>query len=162
MWLSLSMTSVMLVILLSPLSIIVVNLTCRISRFQDGRSVQLNSKKLLQVTENLNHIKVTASHWESWSHKSIGSHLRTWFCSKSNTTGTTLGTGTTHLSGIPEFTTGFYWDSCYAIFSFMCMFWYNVCVSLVTIGSRHSQDKVQAYPIWWNVCFTVPSRKVHQ
>ena len=31
-------------------------------------------------------------------------------------------TGTTHLSGAHEFTPGFYWGSCYSIFSFMCMF----------------------------------------
>jgi hypothetical protein len=27
-----------------------------------------------------------------------------------------------HRSGVPEFTPGFYWGSCYSIFSFMCMF----------------------------------------
>jgi hypothetical protein len=31
-------------------------------------------------------------------------------------------TGTTYPSGAYEFTPGFYWGSCYSIFSFMCMF----------------------------------------
>jgi hypothetical protein len=38
------------------------------------------------------------------------------------TTGATNGAGTAHLSGAPEFTHGFSWGSCYAIFSYMCMF----------------------------------------
>ena len=32
------------------------------------------------------------------------------------------GAGTSYPSGALEFTTGFYWGSCYSIFSFMCMF----------------------------------------
>ena len=32
------------------------------------------------------------------------------------------GAGTAYPSGAPKFTPGFEWDSCYSIFSFMCMF----------------------------------------
>jgi hypothetical protein len=38
----------------------------------------------------------------------------------SNTTGVTCGAGSSSLSGIPEFTTGFYWELCCSIFSFLC------------------------------------------
>jgi len=37
-------------------------------------------------------------------------------------TGATNGAGTAYPSRAPEFTPGFEWDSCYSIFSFMCMF----------------------------------------
>ena len=45
------------------------------------------------------------------------------------TTGVTSGAGTAYPSGAPEFTPGFKWGSCYAIFSFLCMF----CSSLFVL-----------------------------
>ena len=43
-------------------------------------------------------------------------------CNQINTTGATIGAGTAHPSGAPEFTPGFQRGSCYSIFSFICMF----------------------------------------
>ena len=43
-------------------------------------------------------------------------------CNKIITTGATGGAGTAYPSGTLEFTPGFQWDSCYSIFSFICMF----------------------------------------
>ena len=40
----------------------------------------------------------------------------------------TCGKGS--ISGASEFTLGFYWDSCYSIFSFMCMFYRSLFVLL--------------------------------
>jgi len=40
------------------------------------------------------------------------------------------GAGTAHPSGALEFTPGFYWGSCYPIFSFMCMFCRSLFVLL--------------------------------
>jgi hypothetical protein len=42
----------------------------------------------------------------------------------------TCGKGS--ISGASEFTLGFYWDSCYSIFSFMCMF-YRSLFALLSI-----------------------------
>jgi hypothetical protein len=39
---------------------------------------------------------------------------------KSNITVVTGGAGTAYPSGAHEFTHGFWWGSCYSIFSFMC------------------------------------------
>ena len=43
-------------------------------------------------------------------------------CNKIITTGATCGAGTAYPSGTLEFTPGIQWDSCYSIFSFICMF----------------------------------------
>jgi hypothetical protein len=43
------------------------------------------------------------------------------------------GTGTAYLSGIHEFTTGFWCGLCYSIFSFMCMFCRLPGIMAVTI-----------------------------
>ena len=45
-----------------------------------------------------------------------------------NTTGATSGAGTIYPSGAPEFIPSFQWDSCYSIFSLMCMFCRSLCV----------------------------------
>ena len=42
------------------------------------------------------------------------------FNNKSNTTGATSGAETAYPPRAPEFTPGFYWGSCYLIFSFVC------------------------------------------
>ena len=53
----------------------------------------------------------------------------------------TSGTGTAYPSGAPEFTPGFKWGSCYAIFNFMCMFsWF--CRSLFVLW----------YFFFWPLC----------
>jgi hypothetical protein len=43
-------------------------------------------------------------------------------CNYINTTGAASGAGTAYPSGAPECTPGLEWDSCYSIFSFICMF----------------------------------------
>ena len=43
----------------------------------------------------------------------------------------TCGTGSAYPFGAPEFIPGFWWDSCYSIFSFMCIF----CSSLFILFS---------------------------
>jgi hypothetical protein len=54
-------------------------------------------------------------------HNSVISSFMTYRrgCKKSNTTGTTFGAGTAYLSGALEFAPGFWWDSCWSIFSFL-------------------------------------------
>ena len=49
---------------------------------------------------------------------------------KRNTTSVTSGTGTAYTSEAPEFTPGFWWGSCYSIFSFICMFCRSLFVLL--------------------------------
>jgi hypothetical protein len=49
------------------------------------------------------------------------SWLSTGVCNKSITTGATYEAGTGNPFGAPECTPGFYWGSCYSIFSFICM-----------------------------------------
>ena len=39
----------------------------------------------------------------------------------SNTTGATIGAGTSYPSEASGFTPGFQWGSCYSIYSFMCV-----------------------------------------
>ena len=51
-------------------------------------------------------------------------------CNQINTTGVTSGAGTAYPSGAPEFIPGFQWDSCYSIFSFICMFCRSLFVLL--------------------------------
>jgi hypothetical protein len=51
-------------------------------------------------------------------------------------TGVTSGAGTAYPSGAPEFTPGFMWDSCYSIFSFMCMCCWS-CLSFCTFSFGH-------------------------
>ena len=41
-------------------------------------------------------------------------------CNKSYTMGVTCGAGTAYPYGAPEFTSGFQWDSCCSVFSFLC------------------------------------------
>ena len=50
-------------------------------------------------------------------------------CNQINATGVTSGARTAYPSGAPEFTPSFQWDSCYWIFSFICMF----CKSLFVV-----------------------------
>ena len=50
-------------------------------------------------------------------------------CNYINSMGATSGAGTAYPCGAPEFIPGFWWDSLYSIFSFMCMF----CRSLFVI-----------------------------
>ena len=42
-------------------------------------------------------------------------------CNQSNQTAAPSGAGTAFSSGVPEFTRGFQWGSCYSIFSFLCI-----------------------------------------
>ena len=51
-------------------------------------------------------------------------------CNQINTTSATTGAGLAHPSGAHEFTPGFYWGSCYSIFSFICMFFRSLFVLL--------------------------------
>ena len=59
-------------------------------------------------------------------------------CNKSYTKGATCGTGTAYPSEAHEFTPGFYWGSCYSIFSFIC----RSCRSLF----------VFLYFFFWSLC----------
>ena len=52
--------------------------------------------------------------------------------------GATSGAGTAYPSGAPAFTPGFYWGSCYLIFSFICM----ICISLFVL----------LYFFFWPLC----------
>jgi hypothetical protein len=54
-------------------------------------------------------------------------------CNEINTTGATSRAGTAYPSGAPEFTPGFWWGSCYSIFSLMCMFCKSLFVFLYFI-----------------------------
>jgi hypothetical protein len=47
--------------------------------------------------------------------------------------GATIGAGTAYPSGAHEITPGFWWLSCYYIFSFMCMFCRSLFVFLYFI-----------------------------
>ena len=47
---------------------------------------------------------------------------RSWLITGFVTRLTRSGAGTVYPSGAPEFTPGFWWGSCYLIFSFICMF----------------------------------------
>ena len=51
-------------------------------------------------------------------------------CNQINTTSATTGAGLAHPSEAHEFTPGFYWGSCYSIFSFICMFFRSLFVLL--------------------------------
>ena len=51
-------------------------------------------------------------------------------CNSINTTGATSGAGTAYPSGASTFIPGFYWGSCYSIFSFMCMFFRSLLILL--------------------------------
>ena len=59
-------------------------------------------------------------------------------CNQIIMTGATSGAGTDFPSGAPEFSPGVQWDSCYSIFSFMCMF----CRSLFVLLSF----------LFWTLC----------
>ena len=68
---------------------------------------------------------------------SLTTYYRTYY--QINSASATNGTGTAYTSGAPEFTPGFQWDSCYSIFSFICMF----CRSLFVL----------LYFSFWPLCF---------
>jgi hypothetical protein len=51
-------------------------------------------------------------------------------CNYINTTVATIGAGTADPSGAHDLTLGFWWGSCYSIFSFICMFCRSVFVLL--------------------------------
>ena len=53
------------------------------------------------------------------------------------TTGVTGGAETAYPSGAPEFTRSFQWGSCYSIFSFVCMFFVDRCLSFCTFSFDH-------------------------
>ena len=48
--------------------------------------------------------------------------------------GASSGAGTAYPSGAHKFTPGFYWGSCYSIFSFLCMFCRSLCLSFCTFS----------------------------
>ena len=57
------------------------------------------------------------------------------------------GAGTAYPSGAPEFTPGFKWDSCYSIFSFMCMFCRS-CLSFCPFSFVHCVICPSIYGFW--------------
>jgi hypothetical protein len=75
-------------------------------------------------------------------------------CKWINTTDATSGAGTAYPYGAPEFTTGFWWGSCYSIFSFMYICFVDRCLSFCTFSFGHcvvcsSSIYVLWLPLWY-------------
>ena len=68
-------------------------------------------------------------------------------CNYIDTTAVTSGAGTVEPSGAPEFTPGFLWESCYSIFSFMCMYCRYLFVPLAIVLSVLFRFTDSDYPL---------------
>ena len=73
-------------------------------------------------------------------------------CSQINTTGATSGAGTAYPSGVPEFTPGFQWCSCYSIFwSLCCLFLLDIRIMIAPLVSSNF-----FYRVRWRRDHSVP------
>ena len=89
--------------------------------------------------------------WPLWNfcvtndHGYVPRPVLSWFstyhraCNSIDTTGATSGAGIAYPSGAPELIPGFWWCSCYSIFSFKCMFYRSFFVLL--------------YFLFWPLCY---------
>ena len=72
-------------------------------------------------------------------------------CNYINTTGVTSGAGTAYSSGASEFIPGFWWGSCYSIFSFICLF----CRSLFVFRGVRVTPSLVLYVCFVDRCLSL-------